>query len=72
MVLYIKNHNYTGMLIGLPLVIPCFLTLKITAEGAEERNAHSPLRVPPHTLWLNSRLVHVVFRVTQCRYSKVA
>jgi len=45
------------MLIDRPIAILYFLARKITAEGAEDRRAFNclfPLRVPPHTLRLNS------------------
>nr|QNO47553.1 hypothetical protein GGGHDLIA_00043 [Methanosarcinales archaeon ANME-2c ERB4] len=54
----IIEGNYSGMLIGRPIVILYFMARKITAEGAEVRrvvNRLCPLRVPLRTLRLNSR-----------------
>ncbi|MEA3281932.1 MAG: tetratricopeptide repeat protein [Euryarchaeota archaeon] len=55
-------RNYSGMSIGLPIVILYFLARKITAEGAEERRALNrlfPLCAYLRTLRLNSLLVAV-------------
>jgi hypothetical protein len=66
--------NHSDMLIGRSIAVLYFRARKITAEGAEERRVFNrlfPLRVPPRTLRLNSRLAHVVLRVKQYRYSEV-